>query len=35
VEADIRHATLLLPSGKEVILAINEAVDLPPERAKP
>ena len=35
VEADIRHATLLLPSGKEVILAINESVDLPPEPAKP
>jgi hypothetical protein len=35
VEADIRHATLLLPSGKEVILAINESIDLPPERAKP
>ena len=35
VEADIRHAKLLLPSGKEVILAINESVDLPPERAKP
>ena len=35
VEANIRHAKLILPSGKEIILAINEAVDLPPEPAKP
>ena len=35
VEADIRHATLLLPNGKEVTLARHEAVNLPPERAKP
>jgi hypothetical protein len=35
VDANIRHAKLLLPNGEEVILAINEAVDLPPEPAKP
>jgi hypothetical protein len=35
VEADIRHAKLLLPSGEEVILARNEAIDLPPEPAQP
>jgi hypothetical protein len=35
VEADIHHARLILPSGQEVTLAINDAVDLPPERAKP
>jgi len=31
VSADIRHARLLLASGEEVTLAINEAVELPPE----